>query len=1249
MKAGKKLHWMGAALVWTLCSSATTMVAAGDGPMWLVARAAAGQTGDAKQQTIDLLKQARSAMMAGDLAKADQLCAKAESLKAKFTVVEERLGDTTAKFRKDLAKAKIALEATGAQDNAVGRMTDTAKAKAKLALEKGRKALEQGNTAEAIACWQQATAAGAKFEADEYSPNTLASALEAEGIDLAKMVKGGTRSPFAMSPADIASGTDVDRLTGGAKDATALGEPFGETTPAKMSPEQRQNASQSSKQSMKAQAQRLLAQAKLMADQGELESALELAQQAEDLNVPDSMFGGKEPRPFEVTAAIRKALSRRDPGVQRANATEEGESEVGKVKPVRAEEPFADDATESSPVALKLIRDGEAALAAGDRETALKKFKQAWAREDELDPRTRQTVKDKLTYMQAPAPKKAPAQGTDASIENVDATKKVAYEKMVREVAAERMAAEKLANENPRQALAQLGKLRERVEQAELDGPGKRHLLTIVDRSSNELKAYINQYKVDIDLRDANKRVEAELERDRSVKLETQQKIADLTDKFNHLIEERRYPEAQVIAKQVGELAPGTSIANQLKWKGDFAMSQERDENTRLAKERGYITAMGNVDEASTAFNDNDPYQFNLNRWEKVSKVRRGVERERPMSDAERMIEKALMEKIDANFENRPLGDVLDYIRDAAGINVYIDEVALRGEAVTSDYPVTLKLNQPIALKSFLALVLSPLRLTYVVQNDVLKVTSEAAKGSAAYTKTYYVADLVMPIPNFNPSYNMGLPAALRDSLNSANFNRGMANASGRVTVRAEDLAPQAPTGLQTAASAVGYNTEVLAQMQANNQLQSLASLANSRPSPALGGYGPGGMGGGVVADFDTLMTLIQETISPDTWEEAGGPGRISPFPLNLSLIVSQTQEVHQQLADLLAQLRRLQDLQVTIEVRFITLNDNFFERVGIDFDFSLQTDTPFSRSEGGTTTNIPNFLSSARPGDGVSRSTVIGIQNTGGGDPVPTPDLNIPFTQNNFATAVPQFGGFQAANAANFGFALLSDIEVFFLLQASSGDARTNVMQAPKVTLYNGQNAFVNDTAARPFITQIIPVVGDFAAAHQPVVTVLNEGTTLSVQVVVSPDRKYVRLTLVPMFSKVGNVETFTFAGSTTSNSGTVKVDPTDAKKTVTDGKTTVSSGTTVQLPTFLSTSVSTTVSVPDGGTVLLGGIKRLSEGRNEFGVPMLQHIPYVSRLFRNTAIGRTTQSLMMMVTPRIIIQEEEEENLGLRAMGTP
>ena len=72
---------------------------------------------------------------------------------------------------------------------------------------------------------------------------------------------------------------------------------------------------------------------------------------------------------------------------------------------------------------------------------------------------------------------------------------------------------------------------------------------------------------------------------------------------------------------------------------------------------------------------------------------------------------------------------------------------------------------------------------------------------------------------------------------------------------------------------------------------------------------------------------------------------------------------------------------------------------------------------------------------------------------------------------------------------------------------------------------------------------------------------------------------------------------------------------------------------------SIQTTVSIPDGGTVILGGLKTLSEGRNEFGPPVLSKLPYIDRLFKNVGYGREAQSLLLMVTPRIIINSEEEE----------
>ena len=70
-------------------------------------------------------------------------------------------------------------------------------------------------------------------------------------------------------------------------------------------------------------------------------------------------------------------------------------------------------------------------------------------------------------------------------------------------------------------------------------------------------------------------------------------------------------------------------------------------------------------------------------------------------------------------------------------------------------------------------------------------------------------------------------------------------------------------------------------------------------------------------------------------------------------------------------------------------------------------------------------------------------------------------------------------------------------------------------------------DTTQEPFVISVIPVVGDFAAAQQPVIVVLSQGTSLTVQAVVSNDRRFVRLTVVPFFSQIGDVNTFTFTGS--------------------------------------------------------------------------------------------------------------------------
>jgi len=73
---------------------------------------------------------------------------------------------------------------------------------------------------------------------------------------------------------------------------------------------------------------------------------------------------------------------------------------------------------------------------------------------------------------------------------------------------------------------------------------------------------------------------------------------------------------------------------------------------------------------------------------------------------------------------------------------------------------------------------------------------------------------------------------------------------------------------------------------------------------------------------------------------------------------------------------------------------------------------------------------------------------------------------------------------------------------------------------------------------------------------------------------------------------------------------------------------GSTVQLPTFSMFTTSTTVSVPDRGSVYLGGIKRAATGRNEFGTPILGKLPYLGLPFKSVGIGQERSASQMHVS---------------------
>lgn len=86
---------------------------------------------------------------------------------------------------------------------------------------------------------------------------------------------------------------------------------------------------------------------------------------------------------------------------------------------------------------------------------------------------------------------------------------------------------------------------------------------------------------------------------------------------------------------------------------------------------------------------------------------------------------------------------------------------------------------------------------------------------------------------------------------------------------------------------------------------------------------------------------------------------------------------------------------------------------------------------------------------------------------------------------------------------------------------------------------------------------------------------------------------------------------------------------------------GNAVQLPSFHTFSVATTVNVPDRGSAFMGGITRSSSGRNELGVPGLGGIPMLGRGFRNVGIGRDQSAAGMSTSVYIIDHGEMDRAL--------
>lgn len=131
-----------------------------------------------------------------------------------------------------------------------------------------------------------------------------------------------------------------------------------------------------------------------------------------------------------------------------------------------------------------------------------------------------------------------------------------------------------------------------------------------------------------------------------------------------------------------------------------------------------------------------------------------------------------------------------------------------------------------------------------------------------------------------------------------------------------------------------------------------------------------------------------------------------------------------------------------------------------------------------------------------------------------------------------------------------------------------------------------------------------------------MPDGIIFDVQPFISADRRYITLVLQPQLRTLRGFVSFSYINSQTGTRDRA-----------------------VQLPTTELASIATTVTVPDGGSLIIGGLTGVTERHGIATLPFFYAIPGIRYLLRQTTDTERRTSLMVIVTAEIVKDIFEEE----------
>lgn len=229
-----------------------------------------------------------------------------------------------------------------------------------------------------------------------------------------------------------------------------------------------------------------------------------------------------------------------------------------------------------------------------------------------------------------------------------------------------------------------------------------------------------------------------------------QETIKQLVERYDSLMRQQLFSDANTeVAPAVTAIDRDSVIDIVTNRESNIAANAQLIEDVLSRRRRAFVDALYLNELATVPFVDEPPVRYPpADVWQALSARR--LERYGSIdlsggNPAERRIFSSLSKPVAVELQGLGLSAVMKRWAEDPDINIpiVIDERALEEEAISLDEQITLQLQSPVSFRSALKLVLEPLNLTYVIEDEVMRITTKT--NSANVTRVYPVGDLVVP------------------------------------------------------------------------------------------------------------------------------------------------------------------------------------------------------------------------------------------------------------------------------------------------------------------------------------------------------------------------------------------------------------------------------------------------------------------------------------------------------------------------